>query len=257
MRNTVVIGIWCMVFGICTHAYALNLDSVKASLLQEDYKQAITEGEKLIAQYNHSPGVDELYYILGLSYLKDGNYLRASDIFEIILKEFKNSKFREEAKLGLADTFFLRNDFDKAQDLYLNLLKESPATPLKPMIYHRLSQAAFKSGSMEQGKNYADKLSLEYPLNLESKTDKEVCPLPQGESGFYYTVQVGSFSKSVNANNLVKKLLQKGYPAYMEQAAVSGGASYRVRVGRTRSRQDAAVLERKLSQEGYPTRICP
>jgi len=55
--------------------------------------------------------LDELYYLLSLSYLKDGNYLRASDIFEIILREFKGSRFKEDALLALGDTYFLRGDY--------------------------------------------------------------------------------------------------------------------------------------------------
>ena len=53
--------------------YCLNLDKVKVYFLEGDYKSAILEGEKLIAQDPHS---DELYYILGLSYLKDEGTVR-------------------------------------------------------------------------------------------------------------------------------------------------------------------------------------
>ena len=249
--------IWCLGFGICTSAYALNLDKVKAYLLEGDYKQAIIEGEKLMAKYNHSAGSDELYYVLGLSYLKDGNFLRASDIFEIILNEFKDSRFRDEAKLGLADTYFLREDFVRAKDIYQELLESEPLASLKPILYYRLSQVAFKMGDMVEGKTYKDKLALEFPLNLESKINKDIDFLPDAASGLFYTVQVGAFSNATNARNLMRNLIQKDYPAYIEEVILSGKTSYRVRVGKLPTRQEVEALERKLAQEGYPTRICP
>jgi len=244
-------------FGFNKDVYALNIDKAKVYFLEGDYKQAIAEGEKLIAQYNHNPDADELYYILGLSYLKDGNYLRASDIFEIILNEFKNNKFHEQAKLGLGDTYFLRNDFVKAQGIYKDLINSNPATSLKPIAYYRLSQGGFKMGNIEQGKEYMDKLNLEFPMNLESKLNKDICFLPDAASEPYYTIQVGSFSNAVNAKNLTQKLTQNDYPAYIAKVSLGGKTSYRVRVGKLRSRQEAENLEKRLTQEGYPTKICP
>ncbi len=123
--------------------YALNLDKIKVHFLAGDYKSAILEGEKLLAGEAQSGRSDELYYILGLSYLKDGNYLRASDIFEIILKEFKNSAFKEEASLGLGDTYFLKGDYGQAEGYFRELINNNPATKLKAQVCYRLSLIGF------------------------------------------------------------------------------------------------------------------
>ncbi len=108
-----MIGIYFVsLFGFFNKAFALDLDKTRALFISGDYKAAITEGEKTMAKTtSNSLGLDELYYILGLSYLKDGNYLRASDIFEIILKEFKDTQFSADAKAGLADAYFLKGDY--------------------------------------------------------------------------------------------------------------------------------------------------
>jgi cell division septation protein DedD len=69
---------------------------------------------------------------------------------------------------------------------------------------------------------------------------------------------VGAFSNQSNASSLTQKLIEKGYPAYIEKLnSQNAVASYRVRVGKLRLRQEASELESKLSQEGYPTKICP
>jgi len=286
MKNTFVSGlrsqVWCLIFkpAACESSrpviwsgilflfafyllfvyksYALNLDKVKVYFLEGDYKSAILEGEKILASYRQASDLDELYYILGLSYLKDGNFLRASDIFEIILKEFKNSTFKEEAKLGLGDTYFLRGGYGQAEGHYKELIDNNPRTKLKAQVYYRLSQIGFKKGDTQQGKEYLDKLKQDSPVSPELKLNKDLYAAANSFSGFYYTVQVGSFSSSINAKNLTQKLIEEGYAAYIEEVSSSDGKSiYRVRVGKLTSRWEAIELEKKLSGEGYPTKICP
>lgn len=254
--NVVLLVTWCLgvlVTFSLSFAYALNLDKAKIYFIKGDYKSAIIEGERIIAGLSDDRGADELYYILGLSYLKDGNYLRASDIFEIILKEFKDSKFKDEANLGLGDTYFLRGDYQKAQGYYKELIKTNPRSKLKPIVYYRLSQIQAKLGNSQLAKEYSDKLNKEFPLNLEAKLNKDLYSL----SDIYYTVQVGSFVNPNNARNLCNKLINKGYDAYIQEVAVGGKSTYRVRVGKLTSRFEAVQLENRLTQEGYPTKIYP
>jgi tetratricopeptide (TPR) repeat protein len=232
--------------------YSLNIDKAKIYFLKGEYKQAILEGEKLLARDAHASGSDELYYILGMSYLKEGNFLRASDIFEIILKEFKESAFKDEAKLGLGDTYFLRGAYDKAKACYIALLDNNNRSELKPLLYYRLSQCAFKQGDVEKGNNYLSKLKNGFPLNLEASFNRG-----SDNSLDFYTVQIGSFTNSSNANNLSNKLISKGYDAYVQEADISGRKIYRVRVGRLKSRLDAVQIKNKLASEGYPANIIP
>lgn len=244
--------IFCLVGGLPYSAYALNLDRLKVYFLKGDYKSAISEGEKILAANKASADSQELYYILGLSYLKDGNLLRASDIFEIILKEFEDGKLKDEAKLGLADTYFLREDYEKAQGYYKELIGANAPGKLKAQAYHRLSQCAFKKGDTQEGKEYLEKLNKEYPLNFESRLSEDI-----SLSSDFYTVQVGSFSSPVNANNLNERLAKKGYDSYVQEIETGGKKAYRVRVGKLSLRREAVELESKLSSEGYPAKIFP
>lgn len=246
-------GYWLLIIGI-SPAYALNLEKLKVYFLEGDYKSAISQGEKVLASYSaHSPNLDELYYILGLSYLKEGNYLRASDIFEIIIREFKDSQFKDEARLSLGDTYFFKGDYDKAQMQYSNSINSNPRSKLKALLYYRLSQTALKKGDTQAAKEYLDKLKSDFPLNLEIKLNKDLYAL----TDIYYAVQVGSFVNYTNARNLCDKLIAKGYDAYLEEAGADNKKIYRVKVGRLKSRPEAAQLENKLSSEGYPTKILP
>lgn len=257
MRKLPVVGMLFMVFCCVLSAYALNLDKIKSSLLNGDYKQAILEGEKMLASEPKAAHSDELYYILGLSYMKDGNYLRASDIFEILINEFKDSDFKQEARLGLADTSFLRGDLPAAKDRYKSLLGASSSNRIKALAYSRLAKVCFKSGDTEEAKEYLDKLKKDFPLSDIADESIEPAFVRGANSDIYYTVQIGSFSKQENANNLAQKLAKQGYPAYIEESQGEKAVSYRVRIGKLPSRQEAVNLERKLAQEGYPTKVFP
>ncbi|MDD5166227.1 MAG: SPOR domain-containing protein [Candidatus Omnitrophica bacterium] len=249
--NLALFSIW-FIFCVWQGGYCLDIDKPKIYFLNGEYKLAIAEGEKLLAQEVHGAGSDQLYYILGMSYLKDGNYLRASDIFEIILKEFKDSALEPEARLGLGDTYFLRGDYDKARAYYTELLNTHIRLQLTPLVYYRLSQCAFKQGNVEEGNGYLSKLKKDFPSSLETSLNKEL----DNSSGFY-TVQIGSFTNPANANNLCNRLINKGYDAYSEEAGTDGKKVYRVRVGRLKSRSEAVEIRNKLSLEGYPTNIIP
>lgn len=238
--------------GACAGSSALDLQPVKVPFLSGDYKAAILAGEKLMANCSDTPELVELYYFLGLSYLKDGNYLRASDIFEIILDEFKDSAFQTQAKLGLGDAWFFLGNYAKAQGYYRRLAEEGLSLKLLPQVYYRLSECAIKLGDTEEAKKYLDKLKKEFPLNLETKMDQDL-----SNPDFYYTVQVGNFSKSSNADNLSDRLIKKGYSAYVEPVVAQDKRSYRVRVGKFSSRTEAVGLQDKLSREGYPAKIFP
>jgi tetratricopeptide (TPR) repeat protein len=254
LRKIPVILILCFCLSclISIPAWALNLEKAKAYFLNGDYAACINEGEKIIAGSSHAKGTDELYYLLGLSYLKEGNYLRASDIFEIILKEFKNSRFTQESKLGLGDTYFLRADFEQAKVYYKALLSDNPHTKLEPIVYYRLSQCALKRGDSAQAQEYLCKIKDVYSLSLEMRLNQDSsCAL------ISYSVQVGSFANQQNAKNMTEKLIQKGYSAYIEESNLQDKITYRVRVGKFKSRQETTNLSEKLSQDGFPTKIYP
>lgn len=247
----VLIFLFCL-FTVIPQVFALNLDKARLYFLNGDYGACINEGEKILAAAGNSKDLDRLYYLLGFSYLKEGNYLRSSDIFEIILKEFKKSSFREEAKLGLGDAYFLRGDYNKAAGYYKDLLNDNPRTRFAGTLYYRLSQCAFKTGDISAGQEYLSRLKKEFPLNPETIASKD---LAAGVN--YYTVQVGAFSSRQNALNLESKLIQQKYPAYIEESSFRGQPSYRVRIGKFASRQEALNLAERISREGYPTKIYP
>lgn len=196
---------------------ALNIDKVKINFLSGNYAEVIREAEAIIAKGHYS---SELYYFLGLSYLKRGEFIKARESFKVVVGNFKDTRFKEESRIGMADTYLLSADTSNAKNIYKSILADNPATKYKGEIDQRLNN------------------------------------IPDLEASGVYSVQVGSFANKDNARNLSYKLNSYGYPAYIEEGGLPN-KSYKVRVGRLTSLEEAKVLERRLSKEGYPTKICP
>jgi len=235
-------------------AFALSLERIQSPFVKGDYKAVIKEGEKLMRDARErESNLEDLYYILGLSYLKEGNLLRAWDIFEIILNEFNSNKYTEEARLGLGDVYFLRRDYKKAEENYKKIIEDNPQTEMKAVVLYRLSQVALKEQETEKTDTYLETLRNEFPLEAKGKLAKDLLISPP----ITYTVQVGAFTQSENAQRLAQKLKEKNYPAYLEAGKSGGKLYYRVKVGKYQSKYEAEVVQKKLLKEGYPTKIYP
>ncbi|TAM37083.1 SPOR domain-containing protein [bacterium] len=161
--------------------------------------------------------------------------------------------------MGLADTYLISGDYQEADDIYNKLINDEPNTGLKASLLYRLSQASSKRGDHRLANEYILKLKRDFPLSPELKLTSGIPHIeaskieaPKNDAGVY-SVQVGFFSNTVNADNLRDKLRALGFSAYVEEA----GGGYRVRVGRFKAQDEAIEMERELSRKGFPTKVCP
>lgn len=251
-RKIIPIFIFCASIFFPVFCWPAELDALKADFLRGNYRRVILEGQAQVERINLR-GADELSYILGLSYLKESDLASAQESFKRVLKN-SSGKFKTQANLGLADTYLIGGQFQEAETIYNKLVDEDPNIGLKAAILYRLSQCGFKKGNNSQGNEYLSKLKRDFPTSLELRLTRAIARIePMFPETGEYCIQVGFFANSENANSFKNKLLNKGYPAYVEQA----GAGNRVRVGRFKSRREALDLENKLSKEGFPTKVCP
>lgn len=244
--------IFAVIFIFPVICSAANLDTLKADFLRGNYRRVILEAEAQAGRFNIQ-GVDELNYLIGLSYLKVDKLEEAQDCFRRILNN-PIGKFKEQAALASADVYLIKGRFQDAEEIYNKLLEDNPDTSLKAGILYRLSQTGYRKGNKGQRNEYLLKLTREFPLALELKSSKGI-PLGEtllNEAGDF-SVQVGFFVKNLNAVNFKDKLLNMGYPAYVEGSS----EGYRVKVGRFRTQTEALDTEKKLSREGFSTKLCP
>lgn len=71
------------------------------------------------------------------------------------------------------------------------------------------------------------------------------------ESPLYYRVQVGAYRNRENADRMLYRLLDEGYPAFL----IHDGELYRVQVGAFQQIGNAINMEQRLRNNGYSTVI--
>lgn len=195
---------------------------------------------------------EEGRYIMGLSFLKLGDYQQARKNFEFLLENYPKSERREQILLGIADSYYLEEEFEKAEQYYVRLLKDFPDTDYASIVYLRLGLCQRNQGKWQEAESSFYKVVRDFPLSLEAEAVRDYLKEKTG----YFSVQVGAFSKADNAQRLSGLLRKKGYDAYIEKTCHGDKLIYRVRVGKFNTRKDAQKEAAKLKKEGFTVRIC-
>ena len=231
--------------------WAADLEGLKVDFLQGNYRRVIFEGQAQTRQPDAS-NADELNYLLGLSYLKEFKLELAGNCFRRILDN-PHSEFKEKASLALADSYLVGGQLAQAEDIYNQLMASDSSNKQKPAILYRLSQLEFKRKDYQKSNDYRSQLKREFPLSPEVRLTKGILSVSApADQSREYSIQVGFFSRRLNADNFKNSLLSKNYPAYVE----SFNAGYRVKVGKFRLQQEALDLANQLARDGLPTKIC-
>ena len=169
-----------------------------------------------------------------------------------VLDTSENKKFLAEADIGIADSYYLDEEYRQARDYYEKAARHFPDSDNMHIVYYRLGECYSKLDNEPMAKEYYDKLRRLYPDSLEAK-------LIKGEgSGFItYNVQAGAFSKMENAERLRDELKEKGFDASIQTVTVEGSPFYRVRVGSYSRLSDAEDMAQNLQNKGYTVKVNP
>lgn len=153
-------------------------------------------------------------------------------------------------------------------DFYEELKKSGPMAPDPPA--RNVSRQAKENPPPENTSREEDSPPLEQKEPTATAAAKKTVTKPAGQpeggnpraasaaaersSGNTrnVTIQAASIKDLAEADALVKKLKERGYPAYKTIAMVPGkGIWFRIRVGRYSSRDAAGDVVGKLKKEGY------
>ncbi|MBL7072031.1 MAG: tetratricopeptide repeat protein [Candidatus Omnitrophica bacterium] len=195
---------------------------------------------------------DELQYIAGRALLKLGRFDEARNRFSKVVNYSKSDALLDESYIGLADSYYLENNYEKAKEYYEKVLRYFPDADDIPIVYYRLGECCVQSGKKSEADEYSDKLLRLYPDSLEAKL------LAAEKSAFVtYSVQVGSFGKWNNAKKLHDELKTQGFDVNIHTTVMGPSRFYRVRVGQYGSLNDAEDMARGLRNKGYSVKIYP
>jgi tetratricopeptide (TPR) repeat protein len=268
----VVYFISCVVFVAALVIFAQDASSEMESasparaerlFLEGKYDRAIHEADLLID--SRASRRDELYYLKGLSELKSNKFKDARESFSSIISRYPGSKRVCDAHVAIGDSYFLEGNMDVALKNYQEAADKFSGDKNITVIYYKIGSVYKRKGASDKAAYYFDKVKAGAPLSFEARMisssghDKGPSEAPvrtgSGGSGIY-SVQVGSFKNSRNAERMVKELANSGYESYIEPPSVSGGNLYRVKAGKCGSKEDAESLAAKLRKAGYSIKIC-
>lgn len=240
---------------------------VPVLFLKGDHQSSAAAGLRTLSLSGVTAETDEVFYLSGLSCLKNGDYANAAKLFNKVIKDFRRSEYIDEARIGLADSMYLKGDITGARKKYEQFLVARPSSGLKAGVYYRLYLLEKKARRAAEARSYKDKLKSDFPRSFEASMDKDIFPVvsvadenrpvvnSRNASLAGYSIQVGAFSKRVNAERLSQRLSLQGYSPYIEDLLSGGRRIYKVRVGPVGRFPDARALQRRLTADGYPTRL--
>ncbi|MFH1645305.1 MAG: SPOR domain-containing protein [Candidatus Omnitrophota bacterium] len=249
MRKICTVFMAGIIVFCCSPVFAKNpADEAWASYMSGDYNRAITICKSASGS---SMALDRSCYLMGLSYLKLGKADTARDKFKTVLENCPTSDIRDSALLGLSDSYYVEGDFRLAECYYQGLIDDFPYSSTIASAYLRLGNAQLKLGKSKQAQKSFDNILKFFPLSPEYEDARKHL----SKKIEYFSVQLGAFSKRVNADALLSTVRAKGYNVFMEEGNDKGESIYRVKVGKFLSKEDAEAEAGKLKNSGYSVRI--
>lgn len=249
MRKIIVV---LFIISLSTQVFASSrtaMDKAWASYLKGDYNSAIDSCR--IVSKNVKLGA-EGRYLMGICFLKLNDTKEARKNFEFALENYPKSPRIEEIMLGVADSYYIDKDHQKAEAAYQKMLRKFPNSDYASMAYLRLGECQRELGKWRESETSFCKIMNTYALSLEAQQAQELLK----KQTSYFSIQVGAFSKRDNADSLAVLLNQKGHNAYVDKVYSGDNLIYRVRVGQYNTKEQAEAQARSLAQEGFSTRIC-
>ena len=148
------------------------------------YNDAINNLERFLLQYRNHPQTDYAYYLLALSHYdqivdekKDMNeILQAKKYFEIIIKNYPNTDYANDAKyklefiteiiaskeMYLARYYVEREKWVPAINRFKNVVNNYDTTIFVEEALHRLVELNYKIGLVNEAEKYASLLGYNY-----------------------------------------------------------------------------------------------
>jgi TolA-binding protein len=143
-----------------------SLLKAEKAFIKGDYEEVIILGSSYLSRRTKE---DELQYLAGRALLKLERFNEARNRFTIVINYSDNDKFLDKAHMGLADSYYLEGDYDKAKEYYEKVMKYFPDTDDISIIYYKLGNCYSKTGQDSTSRTYYDKLVESFPDSLETK----------------------------------------------------------------------------------------
>ena len=103
---------------------SIRVSDIETAVIDKDFKAAEQLAKDYIAQNPDDKEVDQARYYLGLSKLYLNEYPAAREIFETLIAHASDERLKDNAALGIVDSFYMEGNYKGAIDKARALLKE-------------------------------------------------------------------------------------------------------------------------------------
>lgn len=86
----------------------------------------------------------QVIYLEGMHYLKDGDYEMSEKKFMKVISDFSYSKYEPYATVGLGDTYFQKEDYPAAVEVYRRFVKMRPKHEKTPWATLQIANSYFE-----------------------------------------------------------------------------------------------------------------
>ncbi|PIP13242.1 MAG: hypothetical protein COX48_04780 [bacterium (Candidatus Stahlbacteria) CG23_combo_of_CG06-09_8_20_14_all_34_7] len=171
-----------------------------------------------------------LYYSAELM----NNVQRSVALYTQIVNFHTDSPFFNMSQLRLAKYYTLLQDSAKAS-LYLKRIIASKDSFISQITYVSMIALYERYGDLSNTSKYIKEFQTDYPSSqfLSYYTTDKTSHSIIKET--FYSIQIGSFKSSENANNLIEKFKKKKYDVYK----VNENDLIKVRIGKFKTKDDA------------------
>ena len=228
------------------------IEDINIMFLKEDYRGLTESANNNLGKLRLTrQEKKEILYLMGLSYIKTGDFSKARKAFGDILDK-KGDELRQDAYIGIADSYFIEKNYDKAIKSYESILNMYPKSDRLSSVYYNLAGCYKAKNNNSKANLYLDKVKKGYDTSFESGKAEY---LPTKTTTRYYIVQLGAFKRLKNAKKLVKSLARKKYDSYVQKIEKDGRTYYRVRCGKFSNEYYAKRLVRRLRKNRFSAKI--
>ncbi|RMD52124.1 MAG: tol-pal system protein YbgF [Nitrospirae bacterium] len=115
---------------------------------------------------------DKAIYTEARELYTKGDTKKARELFELLLREYPESKYADNAMYWIGECYYREGDYDSAILAFEELLTKYPNSPKAPAAMLKQGYSFYKRGDRENGKYILEKLIEKYPGTEEAKLAK-------------------------------------------------------------------------------------